>query len=54
MTKQAENNLQSTANIADDRVLATVLRPQMADEALGLRNRNGKQIRFCIYEVCRK
>ena len=43
MTKLAENNQQCTANITDDRVLATVLRPQMASEALELINQ-GKEI----------
>jgi hypothetical protein len=43
MTKLVENNPRGTANIADDRVLATVLRPQMADEALELIEQ-GKEI----------
>ncbi len=43
MTKLVENNPQGTANIADDRVLATVLRPQMANEALELIEQ-GKEI----------
>jgi len=33
MTKLSKNNPQGTANIADDRMLATVVRPQMANEA---------------------
>lgn len=36
MNKLQQNNQNSAANIADDRVLAIVLRPQMADEALEL------------------
>lgn len=31
MTKLAENNPQGTANIADDRVLANVIYPQLED-----------------------